>query len=100
MSILMTMRVPADAKLLEKYAAEDAGVVRGVVDRAKEHGLISHRFFGTDTDVLVVDEWPDEDSFQRFFASTPDIQEMMAKANAQGAPEVTFWRPLDIDDRV
>ena len=100
MSVLMTMRVQADSKLLEKYSAEESATVKGIVDRAKEHGLISHRFFGTDTEVLVVDEWPDEDSFQRFFASSPEIQDMMQKANAQGAPEVSFWRPLDIDDRV
>ena len=100
MSVLMTLRVRADAKLLEKYAAEDPGTLKTIIERAKANGLISHRFFGSDTEVLVVDEWPDEDSFQRFFGASPEIQEMMAKANMQGEPEVSFWRPLDVADRV
>ena len=38
-------------------------------DRAKEHGVIAHRFYATDDDVMVIDEWPDAASFNRFFES-------------------------------
>jgi hypothetical protein len=67
---------------------------------AKSHGLIAHRFYGSDNQVLVIDEWPDAESFQRFFAEAePDITPMM-QAAATGEPEITFWTKLETGDHV
>ena len=55
MSVLMTMRVSADPKAIEQTAPE---VLQSVGDRAKALGATQHHFYGTDTEVLVVDEWP------------------------------------------
>ena len=98
MSVLMTLRVAGDATKLEKFAADDPAMLDGIIKRAKERGLISHRFWKTDTEVLVVDEWPTEEAFQGFFDSTPEIQQMMQAAGVTTHPEVTFWHPADIDD--
>ena len=48
-------------------------------------------FFAEDTDgnLLVVDEWPDEESWQRFFAGQEDIKKVMAAAGATTEPTVT-----------
>jgi hypothetical protein len=100
MSVLMTLRIQGDATALEKMSADDPAIFKTVVERAKSHGLISHRFFGTATEMLVVDEWPDEASFQTFFQSSPEIGEMMAAAGVTSQPTPEFWRPLDVDDRV
>jgi quinol monooxygenase YgiN len=97
MSVLMTLRVAGDAKAIEAF---DQAMLDTVVKRAKEHGLIKHRFFGSDTEVLVVDEWPDEASFQAFFDSSPEVGEMMAAAGVTSQPTIEFWRPLDLDDSV
>ncbi len=70
-----------------------------IVDRAKQHGLISHRFYGGEGEILVVDEWPSPDDFQRFVDASPEIPEMM-KAIARGEPQVTFWRKLETGDEV
>jgi hypothetical protein len=81
--------------------------MRGIVEAAKGHGLIAHRFYGSDDDkLLVVDEWPDPESFQAFFAEQqPQIEPIMQAAGvtseAAGVtsdPEVVFWRKLETDD--
>src|SRR4051794_12071047 len=101
MSVLMTFRSAGDPALLEKHAAESPDVLRTISDDAKKAGLISHRFYGSEGQIMVVDEWPDADSFQRFFAANADkIQPMMSGVGATGEPEVTFWRELDTHDRV
>ena len=97
MSVLMTMRVSADPGAIESV---DQQVLNTMVERAKEHGLISHHFFGHENEVLVVDEWPDEQSFKTFFDSSPEIGEMMAAAGVTSQPTVEYWRPLDVDDSV
>jgi heme-degrading monooxygenase HmoA len=97
MSVLMTMRVQADASRVE---AEDQSAMDSILAKAKANGLISHHFYGSDREVLVVDEWPDEASCQRFFAAAPEIAGMMERAGGEGAPEISFWRHLDTGDDV
>lgn len=95
MSVLMTLRVSGDPKAVE---GADQEMLKSVVARAKEHGVISHHFFGSDTEVLVIDEWPDEASFQSFFDASPEIGQIMAAAGVTAAPTIEYWRPLDTQD--
>jgi quinol monooxygenase YgiN len=97
MSVLITLRVTGDPKAVE---SADQAMLDTVVERAKEHGLISHHFFGNDNEVLVVDEWPDEQSFKAFFDSSPEIGELMAAAGVTSQPTIEYWRPLDVNDSV
>jgi hypothetical protein len=95
-SVLMTMRVSGDPKAVE---ATSPDVMQTIIDRAKQYGVISHHFYGHDDEILVVDEWPDEGSFQKFFDASPDIGEMMQRAGA-GEPSISFWHHLDSHDDV
>jgi heme-degrading monooxygenase HmoA len=97
MSVLMTLRVSGDAKAIEAF---DQDRLKTISDRARSHGLIRHRFYGSDSEVLVIDEWPDESSFQAFFDASPDIKELMDSAGVTSQPTVEFWRPLDVEDTV
>jgi hypothetical protein len=98
MSVIMTLRAPGDPKALERTAQEDPERMQRIIERAKSHGLIAHRFYGSENQLLVIDEWPDAESFQRFFAEAEaDIAPMM-QAAATGEPEVTFWTKLDTHD--
>jgi hypothetical protein len=48
---------------------------------------------------LILDEWPDAQSFQEFFAqSESQIVPMMAAAEICGAPNPVFWRKLETND--
>jgi quinol monooxygenase YgiN len=63
-SVIMTLRVPGDPTAVERVAQEDPERMQRIVERAKSHGLIAHRFYGSENQVLVIDEWPDAESFQ------------------------------------
>jgi heme-degrading monooxygenase HmoA len=97
MSVMMTMRVAGDAAKVEH---EDRAMMQSIVAKAKQHGLVSHHFYGSDTEILVVDEWPDEESFRRFFEASPEIAGIIERSGARAEPEITFWRTLDTGDAV
>lgn len=101
MSVMMTMWVQGDPGKLEEHAAANAEEMRSIVDSAKSHGLIAHRFYGSDGQIMVVDEWPDEQSFQSFFQENQSrIEPMMQAVGAQSEPGINFWRKLDTGDEV
>ena len=100
MSVIMTFRVSGDPDKLEQLAADQAELMRGIAERAKGHGLIAHRFYGSDDQIMVIDEWPDPASFQKFFEQERSTIEPMMAQVATGEPEVTFWRKLETHDDV
>ncbi len=96
MSVIMTLSLEGDPAAVERYAAENPDKMRDIVDHAAQHGVIAHRFYGAEGKILVIDEWPDEQSFQEFFAHMqPEIQPMMEAAGITGQPQPTFWRKLE-----
>ena len=102
MSVLMTFWVQGDPDKLEELAAQDPDGMRAIAEEAKAAGLIAHRFYGSqDGQIMVVDEWPDPESFQSFFEETrSEIEPLMREIGATSEPEVKFWRKLESHDEV
>jgi quinol monooxygenase YgiN len=100
MSVLVTMRIHGDASRLEGVAEHDHDAFAAVSRRGESLGAIFHRFYAKDGEILVIDEWPDEESFHRFFDSTPEIPKFMAEAGVSSPPEVSFWHRLDLGDEI
>ena len=102
MSVIITLRAPGNPAQLEQWAADNSDHMASIIERAKEHGLIAHRFYGNDDgQLLIVDEWPDEDSFHAFFEGAQDeIAPVMQAAGMEGQPEISAWRKLDSRDEV
>jgi hypothetical protein len=100
MSVIMTFRVSGDPKKLEQMASENADALRSISEKAKEHGLIAHRFYGSEGQIMVIDEWPDPESFQRFFEDQRSEIESRMQEVATGEPEITFWNKLETHDEV
>jgi quinol monooxygenase YgiN len=99
-SVIMTLRVSGDPDKLEQLARENPDAIRGISERGKAAGVIAHRFYGNEGQIMVVDEWPDAESFQRFFESEQEaIGPMMAQV-ATSEPEITFWRKLETGDEI
>lgn len=98
MAVLITLKVAADIERLEQFAKDNVELFTSVSGRGKEYGAISHRFYVSGGTVMVVDEWPDEESFQKFFGASPEIADIMAAAGASGPPEVSFWTKVDLGD--
>jgi len=98
-SVIVTVSMNGDPAQLEAQAAANPEQIRAILDRAVGHGLIAHRFYGSEGRIVVIDEWPDEQSFQAFFGEdTDEIQAMLGAAGVTSEPEVTFWRKLDTND--
>lgn len=102
MSVIMTLRVKAEPKKLEDLASQDPARLARTTERAKQHGVIAHRFYGSEEgQVMVIDEWPDPESFQRFFEeSRSEIESIMGETGVTEEPEITFWRKLETGDDV
>ena len=100
MSVIVILRIPGNPGDLEGYAAGPGGeVMRRIAEAGKAAGAIRHTFAGSDNEVLVIDEWPDEKTFQEFFTNQPEIPEIMRDGGAQGPPQITYYRILDTPDR-
>jgi heme-degrading monooxygenase HmoA len=100
MTVLMLLRVKADARRLEEIARTDPDRLLSISRRGESRGVTRHRFFATDDEVFVVDEWPTAEAFQQFMADSPEIQALMADAGATEAPSITFARKLDLGDDI
>ena len=81
MSVIMLQWAKGDPHRLEEYAAQNPEGIQEIIAQAKEHGLIAHRFYGSEGQILIADEWPDEESFVRFAeAAQPRIEPMFEAA--------------------
>jgi heme-degrading monooxygenase HmoA len=95
---MVVSRGKGDPARIEQVARDNADTFQAISDRAKAQGCIHHRFYGGEGEVVVVDEWETPEAFQGFFSSDPDIPGIMAESGIEGQPDVSFYRPLDIDD--
>lgn len=100
MSVMITLRVKADGSKLEALAKRDAMTFPAVADKGKSMGALYHRFYASNDEILVVDEWDSEASFHAFFESTPEIQTFMTEAGVTEAPTITVWRKLETGDDI
>jgi hypothetical protein len=101
MSVIMTMQVTGDPKALEQFASDNTEKMHAVLEAAKRHGLIAHRFYGSDDggSVMVLDEWPDRQSFESFFQEQePEIRPMLEVARVSAEPAPAFWSELETHD--
>jgi quinol monooxygenase YgiN len=99
-SVIMTLRVSGDPHKLVQLAQENQDMIRGISQRATDHGLIAHRFYGSEGQIMVVDEWPDPESFHRFFEAEQATIGPMMEQVATSDPEITFWRKLETGDDI
>jgi len=97
MSVLVTVRVEGDPKGVEGF---DQAVIQGVADLGRAAGAIRHRFFTNGSEIMVVDEWPDRETFQAFFDSNQDIPAVMAAAGVTSMPTVEFWDRMAVDEAI
>ena len=98
MSVVMMLRVKGDPDALENYAKENGEKMERIAEDGKSKGAMHHIFAGGDGEIIVLDQWPDEASFQGFFEGQTEIPDIMG-AVAQGEPEVSFFRILDTPDQ-
>ncbi len=98
MSVFVMLEVNGEAGRLQ--SAMERSDWKAINARAKENGAIHHRFLasGDGTAIAVFDEWETMEGFQKFFAASPEIPQLMAEAGVTSEPRVTFWHPIDTPD--
>ncbi len=101
MSVIMTLVTAGDQKALEQFVSDNTEKTQGILEAAKRHGLIAHRFYGSDDggSLMVLDEWPDRQSFESFFQEQEsEIRPMFEAARVTAQIEPTYWRELATHD--
>jgi hypothetical protein len=101
MAVMMGMRVVVDPARFEEVVNGNQERMMEIAERGRKAGAIHHRFFANEAggEILIVDEWPDADSFLKFFESETDVAEMMGEAGVTERPTPVFWRELETPDR-
>jgi hypothetical protein len=90
MSVIVIGRMKVDPANVEKLWADRKADFDAVAAAAKQAGAIHHRWAFGDGEVLIIDEWPDADSFNGFFSSQTKIADLMAAGGVQGPPDFTI----------
>ena len=101
MSVIMTLQVTGEPTALEKFASDNKDKMQAVLEAAKRHGLIAHRFYGADDSgsLMVLDEWRDRESFESFFQEQEsEIRPMFDAAGVSSPPEPRVWTELATND--
>jgi hypothetical protein len=101
MSVIMTAWLEGNPRGVEEFAA-NRDEMQAVLESAKSHGLIAHRFYGSEEgQVMVFDEWPDEQTFSRSSRRTAaGSSRCFGQPTPRGGPRINFWHKLDTDDDV
>jgi len=55
MAVIVTLRVSGDPAAFEEQVAAQAEGIGRIMDVAKRHGLIAHRWHGADGELMAVD---------------------------------------------
>jgi hypothetical protein len=100
MSVMITIKFPVTAEIMEKVVNDHREMMMAITEDGKRQGAIHHQLAeDTDGGALVIDEWPDEQSFYRFFAGQEDINKVTTAAGVTSEPTVTVYRLLETPDR-
>jgi len=101
MSVIVTVLVTGDPAVFEEQVSAQADDVARIIESAKSHGVIAHRWYGGDGELMVIDEWPDAASFNAFFEENQGaIGPLMQAVGVTSQPEVKVWRKLEAGDDV
>jgi hypothetical protein len=84
---------------VKKLWAERKADFEAVSRDAKAAGALHHRWGFGDDHVVIIDEWADAESFQKFFASYTLIPELMQAGGVQGEPEFQILTAEDAPDQ-
>jgi Antibiotic biosynthesis monooxygenase len=101
MSVMMGLRMGIDPDRFEEVIQANPDRLQRIAQQARDAGCIHHAFYANEDggELLVVDEWPDRESFMGFFESSMDeIGPMMTEAGMTERPTPVFWRRLDTPD--
>jgi hypothetical protein len=100
MNVIVMTHVPVQVADFERVVKEQADTLVAVSAEGKAAGAIHHMFVEDGNgQLLVIDEWDNEEAFHQFFDNQKEIPVMMGAAGLSGAPSSTAYRIIDTPDR-
>jgi hypothetical protein len=82
-------------KALE-WGKANGDIAEDITAYGKSLGQIGHRMLTDGKDLVVIDEWPNADTFNEFFAGAARMGEFLSGAGVVGEPEVTMLEVVDV----
>ncbi len=97
MSVIVIARCSdSDVQKADEWTRTNAEVPGDITAYGKSLGQIGHRVVTDGKDLVVIDEWPDADTFNTFFAGATRMGEFLSVAGIIGEPEVTILEAADV----
>ncbi len=97
MSVVVIVRCSvSDVRKAATWARTHADVPEDITAYGKSLGQRGHMVVTDGKDLVVIDEWPDADTFSTFFAGAARMGEFLSGAGVLGEPEVTILEALDV----
>ncbi len=97
MSVFVIARFTvADLGKALEWGKANGNVAEDITAYGKSLGQIGHRVSTDGKDVVVIDEWPDADTFNTFFAGAARMGELLSGVGVVGEPEVTMLDVVDV----
>ncbi|MGO9885117.1 MAG: hypothetical protein ACLPV4_19135 [Solirubrobacteraceae bacterium] len=103
MSVMISLRMKGDPDRFEELVGNDPERLTRISNQAREAGCTAHAFYANAAggELLVVDEWPDAESFKGYVEGTMhEIGPEMADVGVTEPPTPIVWRQLDTPDRI
>ena len=97
MSVIVIVRcVVTDLGKAQEWVDAHPDVPEEITAYGKSLGQIGHRIITDGKDLVVIDEWPDADAFNTFFAGAARMGEFLSGAGIVGEPEVQIFEALNV----
>lgn len=97
MSVVVIVRFQVtDPEAAVGWAEANASIPEEITTYGKSLGQIGHRMLTDGKDLVVIDEWPDKEAFDTFFANAPKMGEFLEGAGITGEPDVSVLDTLDV----
>lgn len=87
MTVIVIGHMKVDTANVERLWAERPGDFASVSDEAKSMGCTGHQWGFAEDGLVLVDYWPDAETFQTFFDENKTIPHLMQAAGVSAAPE-------------
>ncbi len=95
MIVIARFEVP-DVDAAMDWAKGNASIPEEITAYGKTLGQLGHRMVTADGELVVIDEWGDEEQFRKFFDSAPRMGEFLEGAGITGPPEISVFNSLDV----
>ncbi len=101
MSVIVTMRAPADTEAFRNFvqANANADLMKRISEDAMSKGAIHHQFAVGDGYIMIIDEWETADAFMGWFKGNEAVEEVMRQSGIQGEPEISIGEAFESTDQ-